>query len=649
MTFKLNPNNDQLSTEEFQKLAEMRKRCARRILLSTSLAASGHPGGSLSSLDLLLVTYGIMNHKPAEPLWQERDRVVMSIGHISPGVYSVLAEYGYFTEGDFLTGFRRAGSGFPGHVEKIVPGVEWDTGNLGQGLSVGVGMAMALKLKGSTSKVIVFMGDGDLQKGQASEAMRFAHKYKLNNLLVIVDRNRLQICGSTEEIMPSNIQGLFAACCWNVELLDDGHDYQKIFKKLSAVYNGGGTHPERPTVISARTVMGKGVSFMENLAKYHGSPLKADQLVQAFAELGVDNDYEKWRELRTRPVSTATRLENRVSYPKIDAGTPVVYGTDKKTDCRSAYGTALYELAKVNNFPGRTPKIVGVSCDLEGSVKMGDFRKHMPEAFLECGIQEHHAATMAGAISREEMATFFSTFGVFAVSEVYNQNRLNDINDTNVKVVATHLGLDVGEDGPTHQGIDYIGLMHNYFNFQVFIPADPNQTDRIIRHVAAVPGNHFVGMGRSTMTVVQKEDGSPFFDADYAFIPGKGDWVRRGGDGTIISHGALCPAVMEAWQLLRAEGISVSVLLMASIVPFDRQSVMAAVQSGGPLLTVEDHHVNTGVGAMVATVLADEGMSCRFRRLGVTHYGSSGKPADLYAAQGLDAAGIVKAFKALMA
>ena len=648
MTFKLNPNNDQLSTEELLKLADMRKRCARRILLSTSLAASGHPGGSLSCLDLMLVTYGIMSHKPTEPLWQDRDRVVMSIGHISPGVYSVLSEYGYFTEEDFLTGFRRAGSGFPGHVEKIVPGVEWDTGNLGQGLSAACGMAMALKLKGANQKVIVYMGDGDLQKGQGAEAMRFAHKYKLNNLMVIVDRNHLQICGRTEDVMPSNIRGLFASCGWNVDILDDGHDYHKVFKKLSAVYTGNTANPQHPTVIIANTIMGKGFSFMENLAKYHGSPLKIDQLDQAFAELGVENDFARWAELRTKPVSTATRLENQVCYPKLEAGAAVVYGADKKTDCRSAYGTALYELAKANNISGKAPKIVGISCDLEGSVKMGDFRKHMPEAFLECGIQEHHAATMAGAISREGMAAFFSTFGVFAVSEVYNQNRLNDINHTNVKVVATHLGLDVGEDGPTHQGIDYIGLMRNYFNFQVILPADPNQTDRVIRHVALTAGNYFVGMGRSKMGMVLAEDGTPFFGSGYTFTPGKGDWVRRGTAGTIISYGAVSPRVMEAWKLLQEEGINVSVLLAASIVPFDKQSVFEAVASGGPVLTVEDHHADTGVGAIVAAILADAGLSCRFKRLGVTHYGSSGKPADLYAEQGLDAQGIVAAFKGLL-
>jgi transketolase len=647
MSLQLNPNNDQLSTEEISQLKEMRTRCAKRILLSTSLASSGHPGGSLSSLDLLLVTYGLISHKPDTPQWTDRDRVVMSIGHISPGVYSVLSEYGYFSEDEFLAGFRRAGSGFPGHVEKIVPGVEWDTGNLGQGLSTGVGMAMAMKLKGMSQKVVVYMGDGDLQKGQAAEAMRVARKYKLNNLVGIIDRNHLQICGSTEEIMPSDLDALFGSAGWNIEHLDDGHDYNKIFSTMTKVFSGQVVDPELPTVINARTIMGKGFSFMENLAKYHGSPLKPEQLAEAFVELGVENDFDKWLEARKSPVSTATRLENKVSYPNIDSGTPVTYDADTVTDCRSAYGTALQDLAVANNHPGSSPKIAGISCDLEGSVKMGGFRKHMPEAFLECGIQEHHAATMAGAMSREGMAAFFSTFGVFAVSEVYNQNRINDINHTNSKVVATHLGLDVGEDGPTHQGIDYIGLTRNYFAFSTFLPADPNQTDRIIRHIAVTPGNHFVGMGRSKMPVVLAEDGSPYFGGDYQFVPGKGDWVRKGNDGTIITYGALSTNVMEAWKLLKDEGKSVGILMMASVIPADRDAIKEAA-ARGPILTVEDHHVDTGIGSIVGMVLAEEGIVTRFKRLGVTQYGSSGKPEDLYAEQGMDPVGIAAAFKRLI-
>jgi transketolase len=647
MTFALNMKHGQLSTEESAKLRAMRQRCARRILLSTTLAASGHPGGSLSALDLLLVTYGLISHDPARPLWEERDRVVVSMGHISPGVYSVLAEYGYFSEEDFLAGFRRAGSSFPGHVERIVPGVEWDTGNLGQGLSAAVGMALALKMKGSERKVIVFMGDGEQQKGQISEALRFAGKYKLDNLMVIIDRNHLQICGTTTCVMPQEIRASYAASGWNVLYLEDGHDYQAIHRTFADAYQGRVANPQAPSVIVARTVMSKGVSFMENQAKYHGSTLNQEQLAAALAELGVENDFDRFAALRKKPVAIHTKIDHRPASPAIRSGEPVVYGAGVMTDCRSAYGKALLGLAEANNGAGAVPKVVGISCDLEGSVKMGDFRKHSPGAFFEAGIQEHHAATMAGALSREQLAVFFSTFGAFAASEVYNQNRLNDINETELKVVATHVGLDVGEDGPTHQCIDYLGLLRNFFRFSVLAPADPNQTDRITRYVATHAGNFFVGMGRSLTPVITREDGAPFFGADYEFRIGKGDWLRRGHKGTIITYGALVPYAMIAWQRLQEEGIAVGVLNMASLLPVDRQAVIEAAKTG-PVLTVEDHHVDTGLGAMAGMILAEEGIATPFRRLGVSRYGASGKPADLYADQGLDPDGIIKAMKELL-
>ena len=645
MSLKLNLKNSQLSPEELDQLKEMRRRCARRILLSTSLASSGHPGGSLSSLDLLLITYGCIKHDPAQPLLKDRDRVVMSIGHISPGVYSVLSEFGYFPEDVMLSDFRRAGSGFPGHVEHIVPGVEWGTGNLGQGLSIAVGMALAMKIKGEKSKVIVFMGDGEQQKGQLSEAIRFAAKYKLDNLIAVVDRNHLQICGATNDIMPQKVRDGYRSAGWNVHYLEDGHDYNSIFNTFSGIYNGNGGDSGAPSVIVARTVMGKGISFMENLAKYHGSPLKPDQIADAFKELGLENDLDAWKERRNGPVSTATRIERPSNYPDIKPGEAITYSVETITDNRSAYGNALLGLAEANNVDGKGP-IVGVSCDLEGSVKMGGFHKHSPNAYFEAGIQEHHAASMSGALSCEGLVPFFSTFGVFTVSEVYNQNRLNDINKSNTKVVATHLGLDVGEDGPTHQGIDYLGLLRNIFGFSVFMPADPNQTDRIVRFVATREGNDFVGMGRSKMSVITTEDGAPFFAGDYEFVPGKGDWVRKGTDGTIITYGALSPYVMEAWQKLKDDGISVSVLNMASLVPIDKDGVIEAGKHG-PVLTVEDHHIDTGIGSMAGMILAEAGIATPFKRLGVTAYGSSGKPADLYASEGLDPDGIVKAFKEL--
>ena len=413
MTLHIDPSQAALTAEQLENLTEMRRRCARRILLATTLAASGHPGGSLSSLDMMLVAYGMIRHDPNRPRWEGRDRFVESIGHISPGVYAVLAEYGYFSEEDFLTGFRRTRSGFPGHVESVVPGVEWDTGNLGQGLSTAAGMAQAFRIRGMDNRVFCLMGDGEHQKGQIVEAIRYARKYGLDNLSVLVDRNHLQICGDTEEVMPQSISGLYETLGWRVIRLDDGHDYNAIFQALKeAMANDSGV----PLMILARTVMGKGISFMENHAGYHGAPLKPDQLDAALRELGYENDLEQWAQKRQAPVTRTTVQVVERPYPKVDPGTPILYEADTLTDNRSAYGNALLGLAEANNRPGQPPVITGVSCDLEGSVKMGGFHKHSPEAYFEAGIQEHHAAAMSASMSCEILVTFFSTFGAFAAS-----------------------------------------------------------------------------------------------------------------------------------------------------------------------------------------------------------------------------------------
>jgi transketolase len=171
------------------------------------------------------------------------------------------------------------------------------------------------------------------------------------------------------------------------------------------------------------------------------------------------------------------------------------------------------------------------------------------------------------------------------------------------------------------------------------MPADPNQTDRIVRYIATQPGNFFVGMGRSKMGMITREDGSVFFDADYAFTPGKADWLRHGTDATIIAYGSVTPACMEAWQILKDAGKSVGVLNMASLLPLDVEAVVEAAGIG-PIVTVEDHHIDTGLGASVATALLEQGATATLKRLGVKYYGGSGKPADLYKQQGLDGVSI---------
>lgn len=644
---RLDLQKERLAPQDIQTLQEMWRRCARRVILATTLAGCGHPGGSLSSLHMLLLLYALAAHDPQNPRWPERDRIVISHGHISPGVYAVLCEYGYFPEEAFLMEFRRAGSAFGGHVEQSVPGVEWNTGNLGQGLSAACGMARALKLKGLSRRVFCLMGDGEQQKGQVIEARRFAVKFGLNNLCALIDYNRLQIGGRIYRVMPQDIAQEIKATYWNL-IEANGHDFQDLYQALRRFLKGEVLCPEKPTAILATTTMGKGISFMEDDEKWHGMALPPDLAKKALEELGFD------------PSELDLLLEKRRSYPvsfphqphdpepvEIDPGEPLLYEPQEKTDCRSAYGKALLSLAQKNNLPGSPPKVLGITCDLEGSVKMTAFRKESPEAFHEVGIQEHHAASVAGALSKEGFLVFFSTFGVFAVDETINQHRLNVLNKTALKIVATHCGLDVGEDGPTHQCVDYLGLLLNLIGLEIYFPADPNQTDRIIRYVATSRGNVFVGMGRSKLPVVTDEEGRPFFGKDYVFSPGRADLLRKGEQATIITFGSLVPRALKAWEALKAEGISVAVLNMASLRPLDEEAIVKAAKAG-PILVAEDHVVETGLSSLVAKTLAKYGVTTRLAFKGVWKYGSSGKPDDLYREQGLDPESLAKAVKELL-
>jgi transketolase len=625
---------------------ERRRHVAGDIVRLTSLAASGHPGGSLSTLDALLVLYACGNFDASAPDAAERDRVVVSHGHVSPAVYGVLGNFGYFDIKDVYVGFRRAGSVFGGHIESFVPGVEWNTGNLGQGLSAGAAFALSAKLHGKDWAAFVGMGDGEQQKGQISEARRFAVKYELGNLIAFVDVNGLQIGGKTDDIMPMDHAASWASDGWNV-LEVDGHDLQALYRAFRAARLGKAGRADRPTVLLLRTVMGKGISFIENDHNYHGKTLSDAQVAAAFAELGLENDFDALKAFRkagnphTHPHTI--RVDRAI---RVQTGEPHTYPVSEQTDCRSAYGKALADLAVASSKAEGSWPVVAVSCDLEGSVKMDIFRKVLPSQFIEAGIAEHNAAVVTGVLSKEQIVPFYSTFGMFAVDEGYNQQRLNDQNGTAPKVVVTHCGLDVGEDGPTHQCIDYVSLMRNLYGWEVYCPADPNETDRIIRKVAGRYAPTLVAMGRSKLPTLATLEGAPALAAD--FVPGKWVELRPGADAVVFAFGAMVYRAVEASDALRKEGFGLRVINASSLKPFDRECIVEAAKSVGRLLTYEDHNPETGLGAIVAGVLADSGIAAKFRRLGVSRYGSSGKPDDLFAEQGLAPADVVRAARALV-
>jgi len=608
--------------------SELKKLChdARaNSLKMTSLAGSGHPGGSMSSLEIYAMLWSQANVDPEVPAMEGRDRIVVSHGHTSPGVYSVLGALGFFDLRGAIASFRLAGSDFEGHIERHIPGIELTSGNLGQGLSAAAGMAVADRSRGMTNHIWVVSGDGENQKGQISEARRFAARHHLSNLTFIVDLNHLQISGETDMVMPVDLKAEFLASGWEVTETD-GHDLRKLYAALRP------GDREKPRLVLARTVMGKGVSFMENKEEFHGRALTGTELAEALKELHADNDMTLLEQDRSRYMDEfGKRYSDTVPCAiNIRTGEPRNYGADHRGDNRSAWGKALLDIADAN--PEDVPIVF--DCDLAGSVKTAEFAGKYPDNFYQSGIMEHHTATMAGGASLAGKLVFWSDFGVFAADETFNQHRLNDINHTNLKVIATHCGLDVGPDGKTHHCIKFAGLMRALPNYRTIVPADPNQTDRAVRYAAAHPGNFFIAMGRSKLPVITGKDGRPFFSGDYIFRFGTPDPVIQGTDIAVLAMGPMCSKAMELAEILAGSGISASVWCIScpNALPGE---LVDKLQEFRLIVTYEDHDRDTGLGASLSLCLSDRGNTPPLVRFGVSGYGMSGDSDELYALQGL--------------
>lgn len=631
---------ESISANGIEELKEASREARVWAVVATAAAKSGHPAGALSSMDIYMTLLGAANVTPALADSPERDRIVVSHGHTSAGFYAALAAYGFFPAHEMAANFRRAGSPYQGHVERDVPGVDWGTGNLGQGLAAGVGFALAARARGSQEHSWVVMGDGEQVKGQVAEARRLAAKEKLTNLTALVDWNDIQISGCLEEVMPVNIPALWAADGWQV-VECDGHDHNALYRAMKAAKEAS-----VPTVILCRTTMGKGVSFMENIPDYHGKPAAGEKLEQALKELGSDISlFNAVLEERKGPLPKGRHVAPE--KPALALGVPHTYTKEDKKDNRGAFGKALAEVGELNYKKADATPMLVFDCDLAGSVKVDGFAKLCPDNYVEAGIQEHMTATAAGAASAAGVVSVWADFGVFASDEVYNQQRLNDINRAGTKTVLTHSGLDVGEDGMTHQCIDYVGLFRNTFGWNVVVPADPNQTDRATRWMLTEPGNICLAMGRSVLPVVTKEDGSPFYGGDYEFRDGAIDLLREGTDAVILAMGHLAGRAVEAHEALAKEGISAKVLHCATPLTMDKEALFALVGEL-PLLTCEDHHADTGIGAVAAMAFARAGKAVRIKNLGVTRYGLSGSNSDVLADMGLTAAGIAAGVRELL-
>jgi len=624
---------EKLSPDHLKFLQTFSKSCRHSIIAMLKNSQSGHPGGSLSSIDYLTLLYTGIIGKTGE-------KVVVSNGHISPGVYSTLAEMGWIKKEEVIRGFRKIGEVYEGHITRHIPGVWYGTGPLGIGVSVAAGFAFTEKYQKNEKKVFGFVGDGETQEGQVHEMIHFAKKYKLDNYILFVDYNKVQLTDSLEKIMPIDVVATFKAGGWHV-IEVDGHNYENMWQALHEAHQG----KEKPIVIVGHTIMGKGVEFMEPDGKahkstWHGKAPKPEDCDEILQKLEVSAEEEKLLETFRKTVEwtpSKPKFTNDLEpMPAVKIGTPIRYEADVVTDCRSAYGQALLDLAKKNT------NILAMTADLGGSVMTKFVAAELPKQAIEVGISEQHMISCAGGLSLVGYVPFASTFGAFISSRAKDQARVNDINRTNVKMVSTHCGLSVGEDGPTHQAIDDMGSFLGMFHTHVIEPADPNHCDRIIRYIASHYGNFYVRMGRHKLNVLTHESGEIFFDEKYVYTYGKCELLREGTDVTIAASGPLVHETLKAREALEKKNISVEVVIVTTLKKFD-DTLADSIRKTKKVLIAEDHNSLSGFGGQIANFILKKGITVeKFETVGPEEYQLSGKPLELYEAAGIGSDGIQK-------
>ena len=507
MTTTTEQRGPRLSLQELKEAAaEMRA----VNLIDIFAAGSGHPGGTLSIMDIAAALYlRVLNHDPGNPAWPERDRVFWSAGHKAPALYIALGKAGYFPLDDTVL-LRQLGARFEGHPNCLkLPGVEVSSGSLGQGLGVAVGNALAGKLAGRRYRVYCIMGDGEQQEGSIWESAMAAGHYKLDNLCAIIDKNNLQIDGRVRDVMDVDPLGeKYAAFGWNVQEID-GHDMGDIL----AAFARAASAPSRPTVLLAHTVKGKGVSFMENQTGWHGIAPDREKFEKAMVDLAtpaVPTERQAAMLEQARTYAQSVSAQARSGVPQFRRNYWWNAGATMKADMdptRRGFGRGV-------EAAGADERVVTLHADISGSIKITDFEAKHPERknrVFSVGIAEQNMMEVAAGLAKEGLIPVAGTYGVFASGRCWDQIRTTVCySNLNVKIAGAHGGISVGADGATHQALEEISLMAILPNMHVLVPCDSVETERCTQYaLLELVGPAYVRYAREATPVVTTRE-TPF-------------------------------------------------------------------------------------------------------------------------------------------
>lgn len=617
-------------------------------LLCTTTAGSGHPTSALSAADIMSVLYfNFFRYDFKNQHNPDNDRLIFSKGHASPLLYSLYKLAGYISEEDLLK-YRTFESPLQGHPTPQAPFVDVATGSLGMGLSFGLGMALTSKLDKIDNKVYVLLGDGEMAEGSIWETLQIASYYKTSNLVGIIDVNRLGQTGPTMlEHDTKTFETRIRAFGWKTITID-GHNYQEIFNAFEQLQH----EKELPTMIIAKTLKGKGVSFLENKENWHGKALSQEELQKATQELKIEEQdkhlvfpvknpaqnqghSEPLAQSRTKnpppdkaqsQQSSGEELEE-VSYNIINALSQLT--SDKPIATRQAYGLALKYLITQNS------NLIVLDADMGNSTYTNYAKEEQPNQFFNVFISEQNMIGMAVGLSKMGKKVIASTFAAF-LTRAYDQLRIASLSEANINIQTSHAGVSIGEDGATQMGLEDIAMMRTIQNSTILYPSDPISTIKLVPQMLNTSDICYIRTTRQpTKTIYEPTEEFP--------IGGLKVLCSSPHDiCTIVTAGITVHESLKAYEELQKQKINIRVVDLYSIKPVDSRALQdAAHHSKNKIIVVEDHFTEGGIGDAVLNVFAQD-KNTQIHKLAITGHPHSGKPLELLEKYNISSEAIVK-------
>ena len=588
----------------------------------TTAAGSGHPTSCCSAADLVATLFfGHMRYDPKNPHYYNNDRFILSKGHAAPLLYAAWAEAGLVPQEELLK-LRQLHSDLEGHPTPRLSFVDVATGSLGQGLSVGVGMALCARLDNLDYRTYVLLGDGECSEGSVWEAAALAGYNQLNNLVALIDINRLGQSDPTP--LGHNLdvyKRRFESFGWRTEEID-GHDVEEILEVLAAVGLGN-----QPLVLLAKTLKGAGISFIQDKEGWHGRALTKEEAEKAIAELKPSARSGIGHPIQAPSQLPAPKNDAPASYP------PLNYKLGDKVATREAFGNALARIGEADL------RVVGLDGDTKNSTYSEKFLKKFPNRFVECFIAEQNMVGVATGFAARGKVPFASTFATF-FSRAFDQVRVAGISMSNLKLCGSHVGVSIGEDGPSQMGLEDLAMMRAIPGGCVLYPSDAVSAEKLMDQMAVNKGIFYLRTSRPKTEIL--------YNNDEQFPIGGAKVLRQGaGDkATVVAAGVTLYEALKAADALKNEGIGITVIDAYSVKPLAKDVILGAAQkTNNQVVTVEDHYAEGGLGDAVAGELSASGV--RVHKLAVRELPHSGKPEELLAKYGIDAHAIVRQVKAL--